>query len=348
MHTSRTKRILGYAATISGLLMLTVSTQTSADVGPNGEIDGLTARFIDVNGIRTRYYDYGEGEPIVLLHGGIGVGAGSTANNWSRNIRGLAERFRVLAPDRIGQGMTEAPEDTADFGIEGGIKHTYGFIQALGLDRVHLIGHSSGGAMAFYTALEHPEVVKTLGIISVGPGMSRPPGGTKLDAVLEENCPPPPGRAYADCRLLALGHNPETFPPEYEEAEIWMREQPPSQDAQRRVADFRGSLPPNQRGSEFPAYNARAWERGRNGELQMPVLMLSTKQDLLSWGPEEEHAMMTPELNFFDTIGARNPRVKLVLLNEGAHFPYRDQPEQFNHEVMSFIDFWNAQREAGR
>src|SRR5450830_1328873 len=68
-------------------------------VGPNGEVDGLSAKFVDVNGVRTRYFDYGRGEPIVLVHVGVGMGMSSTANNWSRNILGLGTRFRVLAPD---------------------------------------------------------------------------------------------------------------------------------------------------------------------------------------------------------------------------------------------------------
>jgi hypothetical protein len=52
------------------LFCLTVSNHIHAQVGPNGEVDGLTAKFVDVNGVRTRYYDYGQGETIVLLHGG--------------------------------------------------------------------------------------------------------------------------------------------------------------------------------------------------------------------------------------------------------------------------------------
>ncbi len=56
----------------------TAGGQAAADrpagVGPNGELDGLQAKFVDVNGVSTRYFDYGEGEPIVLIHGGVGVG----------------------------------------------------------------------------------------------------------------------------------------------------------------------------------------------------------------------------------------------------------------------------------
>lgn len=321
----------------------------SGEVGPNGEIEGLTAKFIDVNGMRTRYYDYGDGEPVVLLHGGIGVGGSSTANNWSRNIPGLADDYRVLVPDRPGQGLTEAPADPADFGTEGGIEHTYRFIRELGLEQVHLVGHSSGGAMAFYTALDHPEVVRTLTIVSVGPGMPLPRGGSKLDSILEETCPPPPGVEYSFCRQQALGYTPETFPPEFAEAEAWMAAQPVAQEARRRAAEARAAAlaageEPNIRfmSSRDLMLLEHSWERARNGEAQMPILIVAAKQDPLSWAVDEEHAMMTPELNFFDMIGTRNDRIKMVLLNEGAHFPYRDQPEKFNYELKSFIEFWSA------
>jgi hypothetical protein len=52
---------------LSALFCLVVGGRAHAQVGPNGDIDGLTAKFVDVSGVRTRYYDYGQGEAIVLL-----------------------------------------------------------------------------------------------------------------------------------------------------------------------------------------------------------------------------------------------------------------------------------------
>ena len=64
-HSSAKGRLTRPAAAVI-LALLIFGAQAGAQVGANGEIDGLTAKFIDVNGIRTRYYDYGEGEPIPL------------------------------------------------------------------------------------------------------------------------------------------------------------------------------------------------------------------------------------------------------------------------------------------
>ena len=44
---------------------------------------------------------------------------------------------------------------------------------------------------------------------------------------------------------------------------------------------------------------------------------------------------------FFGALGENNPRVKMILVNEAGQFPYRDHPEQFNADLMHFIDFWN-------
>ena len=64
--------------------------------------------FMDVNGIRTRYYEAGSGEPLLLVHGSRPTGT-SSANTWVPVIRGLAQRYHVVAPDRRGHGMTDEP-----------------------------------------------------------------------------------------------------------------------------------------------------------------------------------------------------------------------------------------------
>jgi len=50
--------------------------------------------------------------------------------------------------------------------------------------------------------------------------------------------------------------------------------------------------------------------------------------------------MMRGELGFFDIVGAKNSRVKLIVVNDAGHFPYREHPEQFNADLIQFIEFW--------
>ena len=339
-HSSAKGRLTRPAAAVI-LALLIFGAQAGAQVGANGEIDGLTAKFIDVNGIRTRYYDYGEGEPIVLIHGG-GTGGPSTANNWSRNIRGLAERFRILAVDRMAQGMTGAPKDDADFNSRGRDEHIYQFIRTLNLGQVHLVGHSSGGGTAFYLALEHPEVVKTLILVARAEHMPPPGEGPTMFDPLLEQCPPDRSSyEHRLCRLEKLGYVPSTFPPDYVEADDWMGNQPAAVEARERLQAIRARRQQGERQRQSDTRRTQAWEKARNGVLRMPILIYTGKQDPLAWDSNDAHDMLRSELGFFDIVGTTNPRVKMVVINEAGHFPYREHPEQFNADLMHFIDYWN-------
>ncbi len=317
-----------------------------AAVSPTGGIEGLQARVVDVDGVRTRYYDYGAGEPIVLVHGG-GMGGASTANNWSRNIPGLASRFRVIAVDRLAQGMTGNPREDADFTNEGAVKHLYRFIQNMKLDVVHLVGHSSGGGVVFFLAVEHPEIAKTLTVVAHGGSM--PPAGegpTQFAAILEKCPPDPTSYEHRKCRLLALAHTEETFSAEYAAADEYMGTLAKSVETRKRMDAMRASHAgwpdePNR------AYREQAWQKARSGALQMPILIYAAKQDTLAWDADDPHAMMRGELGFFDIAGAQNPRVKMILINEAGHFPYREHPEQFNADLLHFIDYWNGRQGTG-
>ena len=101
-------------------------------------------KFIDVNGIATRYFEAGQGEPVVLVHGGQ-FGWFNCATDWDLNFDGLANDFRVFALDRIGQGHSDNPRDPSEYLLGTASQHLYDFMQAVGLERAHLIGHSRGG-----------------------------------------------------------------------------------------------------------------------------------------------------------------------------------------------------------
>ncbi|MFV9456159.1 alpha/beta fold hydrolase [Rhodococcus sp. NM-2] len=124
------------------------------------------AKTIVVNGIATNYHDQGDGAPVVLIHGS---GPGVTAwANWRTTIPVLAENFRVIAPDILGFGYTERP-DGVEYNSATWTDHLIGFLDALGLDRVSIVGNSFGGSLALRIATEHPERVDRLVLMgSVG------------------------------------------------------------------------------------------------------------------------------------------------------------------------------------
>lgn len=96
---------------------------------------------LPVDGLTTSYLEAGEGDPVVLLHGGE-FGAGAELG-WERNIATLAGRYRVLAPDQLGFGQSAKVIDFVD-GRGMRIRHVARFCELLGVDSAHFVGNSMG------------------------------------------------------------------------------------------------------------------------------------------------------------------------------------------------------------
>ncbi|MDY6929512.1 MAG: alpha/beta fold hydrolase [Pseudomonadota bacterium] len=110
-------------------------------------------------GIKTNYHDVGEGYPVILVHGS---GPGVTAYaNWRLNIPYLSQFYRVIAPDMVGFGYTEQPEGY-EFSLDNWVQHIIGVMDALDIQKAHIVGNSFGGGLAIATALRYPERVGRL------------------------------------------------------------------------------------------------------------------------------------------------------------------------------------------
>ncbi|GAB3317834.1 alpha/beta fold hydrolase [Haliea atlantica] len=110
-------------------------------------------------GIQTNYHDVGEGYPVILVHGS---GPGVTAYaNWRLNIPYLSQFYRVIAPDMVGFGYTEQPEGY-EFSLDNWVQHIIGVMDALDIQKAHIVGNSFGGGLAIATALRYPERVGRL------------------------------------------------------------------------------------------------------------------------------------------------------------------------------------------
>ncbi|HEU5240671.1 MAG TPA: alpha/beta hydrolase, partial [Ornithinibacter sp.] len=136
------------------------------------------AQTVDVGGLATNYHDVGTGAPVVLIHGS---GPGVTAwANWRLTLPELGRRFRVVAPDVLGFGYTQRP-DPVTYDMDTWAEHLLGFLDALGLERVSLVGNSFGGALVLSIATRAPDRVDKLVLMgSVGVPFDITPG---LDAV---------------------------------------------------------------------------------------------------------------------------------------------------------------------
>lgn len=135
-------------------------------------------RTLQAGAITTNYHDVGAGSPVLLLHGsGPGVSAFA---NWRLALGSLSDRYRLVAPDLVGFGYTQVP-DEMEFTRETWLAHIVDVLDALGLQRVHVVGNSFGGSMALALAIAHPERVDRLVLMgSVGVPFTLTEG---LDAV---------------------------------------------------------------------------------------------------------------------------------------------------------------------
>lgn len=124
-------------------------------------------RVIEAAGIRTNYHEMGEGTPVVLLHGS---GAGVSAwENWHTVMPALSRQFRVIAPDIVGFGYTERP-DNVKYTIKLWVQHLLGFLDALQIERAVMVGNSFGGALALATAIRNAHRVEKMVLMGTPAG----------------------------------------------------------------------------------------------------------------------------------------------------------------------------------
>lgn len=135
------------------------------------------ARFIDVGGVSTHYLEAGSGPPLVLLHGAaFGIDAAFT---WQCQVDALSKRFRVIALDQIGFGKTDMPGDGRYLNRLERAPHVMAFLRRLGIASAILAGHSEGAFTATWIALNAPELVSKL--ILLTSGGTAPPFGDARD-----------------------------------------------------------------------------------------------------------------------------------------------------------------------
>jgi pimeloyl-ACP methyl ester carboxylesterase len=119
---------------------------------------------IIANNLRFHVADRGSGTPVILLHG-----FPDTADLWESQIDALAAAgYRAIAPDMRGRGRTERPGDVSDYALPHIVGDVTRLMDALGIERAHVIGHDWGAAVAWLFAMRHPSRVERLIAISVG------------------------------------------------------------------------------------------------------------------------------------------------------------------------------------
>lgn len=110
-------------------------------------------QYLDANGVKIRYIDTGKGKAIVLLHGG-----GSNLESWTSQgvVDNLAKDFRVIAFDARGHGKSDSPRDPAAYGRQQAVD-VVRILDALKIQRAHIIGFSLGSSTVAQLLTLHPE-----------------------------------------------------------------------------------------------------------------------------------------------------------------------------------------------
>jgi 3-oxoadipate enol-lactonase len=116
-----------------------------------------------INGYQMRYEVYGQGQPLVMIHGGLGGGEGCAAL-LQHHASALSRQFKLVVYDRRAAGRSSTPED--GYSMANYARDLYCLLDYLGVSSAHILGSSAGGPIAMQFALDHPEMTDTLLLVN--------------------------------------------------------------------------------------------------------------------------------------------------------------------------------------
>jgi len=116
-----------------------------------------------INGINISYKVQGKGEPLILI-----MGLGGECGDWLLQARAFRKYYRVITFDNRGVGKSDKPGES--YTVKTMADDTVGLMDYLGIDKAHLLGVSMGGMIAQEVAINHPERVRKLILVSTSAG----------------------------------------------------------------------------------------------------------------------------------------------------------------------------------
>lgn len=303
------------------------------------------AKFVDVDGIRTRYFDGGSGEALVLIHGGQWP-ATSSADGWAPIFDHLAEHFHVYAFDKLGHGFTDNPRTDADFSMDAIIRHADGFIKAVGINRAVLAGHSRGALPVARIAVDRPELVSHLVILdsnTLAPDDPNTP--PREDPPLRQK-PPTREEIRAAAMASRQSFKKDFLTDSYIEAEYAIAQLPKLKEVDRRFREARDkwvrehpdlvkqhpSWQRNMGATTWWMYQAKyeTLDRIKAGRLKAPTIII--------WGFNDPTAPYFLGVNLMETVSKIVPQTELHIINQSGHFVYAEHPQEVTRLITGFIN----------
>jgi pimeloyl-ACP methyl ester carboxylesterase len=264
-----------------------------------------TENYLRIEGLKTYCIQAGEGEPLVLFHGGSPGTCSSV--NWKLNIEPLAAAgFAVYAYDQPGFGLSDNP---TDYSLDFRVSHAKAFIDASKLNRFHVMGNSMGAYIAARVALEDRRARK---LVLVSSNTLAPKGSAASQAKSKKHAEEL--RAYTpsleSMRRMTLGT-------------LFHRELV-TDDLVRERYEMSA-------GKNYEAQLRRA-EAPRSKTLDDELGHLKTKT-LILWGKNDHGTSLEQAVLLFEKI----PRAELHVFDACAHWVQWDQAQRFNNLVAAFL-----------
>lgn len=283
-------------------------------------------KFIEVDGIRTRYFERGSGPIVVLFHGGHfgSHDCADCAEDWSLNFDGLARRFHVYAVDKLGQGFTDNPKQDDDYTMAAVVRHAHGFLKTLGLGNIHPVGHSRGAYLVARLVLEYPELFASCILVDTN---TLAPGISKNETVMAN--PPQPRLSRESQRwvLQKYSYGFEHISEEWLDAMVRIAALPKYREAVRKMEEA------GLRTTRFLPHLARQ----KDETLGIIRDRGFGKPTLLAWAYNDPTATLDQGHALFDLIVRSTPDSRMYIFNRAGHFSYREQPAEFNDTLMGFL-----------
>jgi 4,5:9,10-diseco-3-hydroxy-5,9,17-trioxoandrosta-1(10),2-diene-4-oate hydrolase len=272
----------------------------------------IASRVVEFNGMKIHYDEVGSGPALIFVHGG---GPGSTGlNTFSRNMAAFADRYRVIAIDLPCYGQSSKLKISEPlWGYYA--KVLAGFIDALGLGKAHLAGNSMGGAASLKTALDFPEKVDRLVLMSPACGYSPfqtpPTDGVRL--MVTFYLPPGPSLERLRQFLNYLVYDPRSVPDEILNERLQQATDP-------QTAEFM----PLRLGRNMPPIEDLWRER----------LDRLPHETLIIWGREDRMNPIDQGMILMRQI----PKAQFLAMPQCGHWVQWDKAAAFNRTAAAFLE----------
>lgn len=306
---------------------------STADLAPvDGRVHIWPGRHVGVGPsrvhVRTTPSDDPAAEPALCVHG-----LGGSAHNWTDLAGVLRPHLAIEAIDLPGHGRS-APSANNDYSLEAHARVVADYIRHTGRGPVHLIGNSMGGAVSVVVAARHPELVRTLTLISPAVPDNR------IRAFPLRNDPRAALLILPGLGELAMRQMNRRYPPEVRVARMIAlcfgdRRRYPETRLREAVAEARARLAMPWADSAFlRSMRGLVTAQFVKGRVGWSTLRSITAPTLVLWGDTDR--LVAPDLAPY--VAAAIPNSRLVVLEGVGHTAMMEQPETTARAILALVE----------